>query len=105
MRRDVRGRVVLITGASRGIGKRVAGRLANRGAKLALTARSAGDLAALADELRKTGTDVEAFPADLTNPEDREQLVAAVVARFGGLDVLINSAGVCSFGEFSTSTE
>jgi short-subunit dehydrogenase len=105
MRRDVRGRVVLITGASRGIGKRVAFRLAKLGARLALTARSADDLAKIAGDLRASGTDVDAFPADLTNPADREQLVAGVVERFGGLDVLLNCAGVCSFGEFSTSTE
>jgi short-subunit dehydrogenase len=105
MRRDVRGRVVLITGASRGIGKRVAERLAKHGAKLALTARSADDLARLAGDLKAGGTEAEAFPADLTSPADREQLVAAVAARFGGLDVLVNCAGVCSFGEFSTSTE
>lgn len=105
MRRDLRGRVVLVTGASRGIGRRLAGKLAKLGARLALTARSADDLAKLAGDLRAGGTDVEAFPADLTNPADRERLVAAVVGRFGGLDVLVNCAGVCSFGEFGTSTE
>jgi short-subunit dehydrogenase len=105
MRRDVSGRVVLITGASRGIGKRAAVKLAKLGAKLALTARSEADLAKLAGDLRASGTDVATFPADLTKPEDREALVAGVIARFGGLDVLINCAGVCSFGEFSTSTE
>jgi len=105
MRRDVRGRIVLITGASRGIGKRVAERLAERGARLALTARSEGDLARIAGELRAGGTEVECFPADLTRPTDREKLVDSVVGRFGGLDVLLNCAGVCSFGEFSTSTE
>ena len=105
MRRDVRGRVVLVTGASRGIGKRVALRLAKLGAKLALTARSADDLAKLASDLRAAGAEAEVFPADLTRPDDREQLVAAVAARFGGLDVLVNSAGVCSFGEFGSSSE
>ena len=88
MRRDLRGRVVLVTGASRGIGRRAAGRLAKLGARLALTARSA-----------------DAFPGDLTDPGDRERIVAGTVAKFGGLDVLVNCAGVCSFGEFSTSTE
>ena len=105
MRRDLRGRVVLVTGASRGIGRRLAGKLAKLGARLALTARSADDLAKLAGDLRANGTDVEAFPADLTSPADRERLVAGVVGRFGGLDVLVNCAGVCSFGEFSTSSE
>lgn len=105
MRRDVRDRVILLTGASRGIGKRVAERLAARGAKLALTARAADELAVLVAELRQAGADAEAFPADLTDPAARERLVAAVADRFGRLDVLVNCAGVASFGEFSTSTE
>jgi short-subunit dehydrogenase len=105
MWRDVRGRVVLVTGASRGIGRRVAERLARRGARLVLTARSADDLGKLAGDLRANGAEVETVPADLTSPADRESLVAAAVGRFGGLDVLVNCAGVCSFGEFATSTE
>lgn len=105
MRRDVRGRVVLVTGASRGIGKRSAMRLAKLGARLALTSRSADDLDKIASDLRAAGTEVETFPADLTKPEDRSKMVEAVIQRFGGLDVLLNSAGVCSFGEFSSSSE
>jgi short-subunit dehydrogenase len=105
MRRDVRGRVVLVTGASRGIGRRAAGKLARLGAKLALTARSADDLAKLVGELRAAGAEAEYFPADLTDAVARAKLVADVVARFGALDVLINGAGVCSFGEFATSSE
>jgi short-subunit dehydrogenase len=103
--RDVRGRVVLVTGASRGIGRRVAERLAKRGAILALTARSEGDLTKLVGELKAAGAQAEAFPGDLTKPEDRERIVSAAVERFGQLDVLFNCAGVCSFGEFSTSSE
>lgn len=105
MRRELRGRTVLITGASRGIGRRTAERLAKLGARLALTARSADDLAKVVGECRAVGAEVEAFPGDLTQPADRQRIVADAVARFGGLDVLINCAGVCSFGEFSTSTE
>ena len=105
MRRDVRGRVVLVTGASRGIGRRVAVRLARLGARLVLTARSAEDLGKLATELRASGAEAETVPADLTSPADRGELVAATARRFGGLDVLVNCAGVCSFGEFATSSE
>ncbi len=105
MRRDLRGRVVLVTGASRGIGRRTAERLAKLGAILALTARSADDLTKLVGELRARGAQAEAFAGDLTKSEDRERIVSQTVARFGQLDVLINCAGVCSFGEFSTSRE
>jgi short-subunit dehydrogenase len=105
MRRDLRGRVVLVTGASRGIGRRAAQRLAELGATLALTARSAHDLAQLVSELKSTGAQAEAFPGDLTKPEDRTGIVSQTVSRFGQLDVLINCAGVCSFGEFSSSSE
>ncbi|MFO0822946.1 MAG: SDR family NAD(P)-dependent oxidoreductase [Gemmataceae bacterium] len=104
MWRDLRGRVVLVSGATRGIGRRTAERLAKLGAKLALTARSIDELAKVVGECRASGADTEGFPADLTKPADREKLVADVVARFGGLDVLVNCAGVGSFGEFSTST-
>jgi short-subunit dehydrogenase len=105
MRRDLRGRVVLVTGASRGIGRRAAERLAKRGAILALTARSADELTKLAGELKALGAEADCFPGDLTNSDDRERIVSQTVERFGRLDVLINCAGVCSFGEFSTSSE
>jgi short-subunit dehydrogenase len=105
MRRDLRGRVVLVTGASRGIGRRTAERLAGHGARLALTARSAEDLARVVATCRAAGAEAEAIPGDLARPEDRASIVASAVARYGALDVLVNSAGVCSFGEFATSTE
>ena len=104
MRRDLRGRVVLVTGASRGIGRRAAHALTRAGARVAVVARSADELAKLAGELRAAGADAEAFVADLTDPADRAKVVADVVCRFGRLDVLVNAAGVASFGEFATST-
>lgn len=104
MRRDLRGRVVLVTGASRGIGRRIAEKLAVVGARLAVTARSVEELGKLASDLRAGGAEVETFLADLTEPASRSTLVANVVRRFGGLDVLVNAAGVSSFGEFATSS-
>lgn len=103
MRRDVRGRIVLLTGASRGIGRRVAERLAKRGARLALVSRSVKDLESLKAEL--AGSDVEIFPCDLTDPAARTKLVLDVIVRFGGLDLLLNCAGVCSFCEFADSDD
>jgi short-subunit dehydrogenase len=104
MGRQLAKRIVLVTGASRGIGRRSALELAKEGARLAITARSQPELEKLATEIRGLGAEVSLFPADLTNPEDRERLIAEVVDCFGGLDILVNAAGVASFGEFSTST-
>lgn len=104
MRRNLAGRVILITGASRGIGRRTAISLAPYGARLALTSRSVDELNSLTQELSKHGVEAEIFPCDLTDPASRQKLVDDVVTKFGQLDVLINSAGVASFGEFATST-
>lgn len=104
MRRSLGGRSILLTGASRGIGRRVALRLARFGANLTLTARSVDELARLAEEIRAGGGTAETFAGDLTDPLMRESLVRTAVERFRGLDVLINCAGVASFGEFATGT-
>jgi short-subunit dehydrogenase len=105
MRRNLRGRNVLLTGASRGIGRCAAQRLAAHGARLLLTARTAPDLTTLAAELKASGAVVESLAADVTCPEDRQALMAAAAERLGGLDVLVNNAGVASFGDFAGSTE
>ncbi len=84
---------MLVTGASAGLGRAVARELARQGHRLALTARRADRLEALAEELRNLGSDVLIVPADLSSSEAAEGIVSSVVARFGGLDVLINNAG------------
>lgn len=104
MRRELEGRSILVTGASRGIGRRVAERLAKLGARLTVTARSEDELGTLVNEIRANGGVAEAVPVDLTDPQQRELLVATAVERHGGIDVLVNAAGVASFGEFITST-
>ena len=104
MGRDLKGRAVLVTGASRGIGRRVAERLARLGARLVVAARSESELETLVADIRAAGGEAEAVPVDLTDPLQRDLLVKTTVERFGGLDVLVNCAGVSSFGEFATST-
>ncbi len=104
MAQDLAGRVVVVTGASRGIGRRTARRLGTLRARLAVVARSADALATLVAELRAAGVECEAFPTDVTDPAARANLVADVVRRFGGIDVLVNSAGTASFAEFTDST-
>jgi len=90
MAQDIRGKVMIVTGASSGIGRAVARQFAAEGLKLVLVARSAAKLAALAEEL---GGDAVAIPADLTRAEDVDAMVAAAEARFGPIDILFANAG------------
>jgi short-subunit dehydrogenase len=96
---------MLITGASRGIGRALAQKAAQGGARLLLTARTTALLDELAKELSNGGAHVSTISADISCPEGRQQIVAAAVERLGGLDVIVNNAGVGSWGHFTTSTE
>ncbi|MCB2108767.1 MAG: SDR family NAD(P)-dependent oxidoreductase [Rhodobacteraceae bacterium] len=94
-------RVALITGGSRGLGAATARLLAAEGAKLVLAARSAGDLAKLADDLHAAyGTQSEAIPVDLTDPQSAEAAAAKAREAFGRIDILVNSAGASQGGLF-----
>lgn len=84
-------KVVMITGASRGIGAQTARAFARTGAKVALLSRDADRIAALAGEL---GPDALAIPCDVSRYREVEAAVAATVAAFGRLDVLVGNAGV-----------
>lgn len=94
------GKVALITGASQGIGKVVAGALAREGMHLILAARSVDKLESVATELRKSGVRVLTVPTDVSKREDLERLVATSVAEFGAIDVLVNNAGIEAFQAF-----
>ncbi|MCX5478230.1 SDR family oxidoreductase [Kaistia geumhonensis] len=87
---SIAGKVMVVTGASSGIGRAVARRFADEGAKLVLAARSADRLAAVAAEI---GGDALAVPADITRAEDIARLYAAARERFGGIDILFANAG------------
>ena len=91
--RSLSGQVIIITGASAGIGEGTARRLARAGARIVLSARRPDRLAALARELDPSGTNVLAVPGDVTVAADRERLVAAARAKFGRIDALVNNAG------------
>lgn len=86
--------VVLLTGASCGIGEATARHLAGLGYALVLTARRAELLSRLANELDPSGTRVLTVAADVNDPEDRQRLVQAALERFGRIDALVNNAGI-----------
>jgi len=88
---DLRGKVALVTGASGGIGASVARALAGEGVRLGLASRSGGDLGI---------EDAVARPCDVRDPAAVDDLVAATVDRFGGLDIVVANAGVGSYGPF-----
>ena len=88
------GKVAVITGASRGLGKAMALALAGAGARLALTARNRTDLEAVAQECRKLGAEAQAFVADVTDEDAVKGLAGEVASRLGPAQILINNAGV-----------
>jgi len=96
------GRAVLLTGASRGLGVLMAHALAERGMHLALAARSEGPLRSLAAELSRAGSIVVPIAADVTTEEGRRRIVGEAEHALGGIDVLVNNAGVESGGAFAT---
>ena len=98
MTQSLTNQVVIITGASSGIGEAFARRLANEGCKLTLAARSVDKLEALAAELDAESLVVR---ADMTERSDIERMVEATQARFGRIDVLCANAGVYVPGEFA----
>ena len=86
------GRVVLVTGASAGIGLASAARLAEAGASVCMTARRPGVLAAAVEKLAATGADVVGVPGSVADAGERVAVVDACLSRFGRLDVLVNNA-------------
>jgi NAD(P)-dependent dehydrogenase (short-subunit alcohol dehydrogenase family) len=97
MNLELSGRVAIVTGASRGIGRAIAESLADEGMHITLAARSRDQLDELASAI-KTTTLVQAV--DLREPEAPARVVAATVERFGALDLLVNNAGATKRGDF-----
>lgn len=94
--------VVVITGASSGIGRATAHRYAGRGARLVLASRSASALETVAAECRERGSDALVVPTDVTDEAAVGALAAAAVAEFGRIDVWVGNASVFAFGAFDT---
>ncbi|HLV79605.1 MAG TPA: SDR family NAD(P)-dependent oxidoreductase [Chthonomonadaceae bacterium] len=101
---DLAGKVVLITGGSRGLGLVMAREFASRGARLALCARDAEELDRAREDLETRGAEAFTVPCDVTDRALVERMVEAVRAHYGRIDVLVNNAGIITVGPMETMT-
>ncbi|HXZ10174.1 MAG TPA: SDR family oxidoreductase [Paraburkholderia sp.] len=101
MSNNIAGKVVVITGASSGLGAATARMLAARGASVVLGARRVEMMNALADEIRAAGGKVEVVATDVTNATQVKNLIDTAVKTFGRLDVLVNNAGLMAIAPMS----
>jgi len=102
----IRGKVALVAAASQGMGRATALALAREGARVVLCARNQGPLDDAAAAIRaETGTELLAFPADVSSPADIHALVAAATTSFGGVDFLVTNAGGPPTGRMEGLTE
>ncbi len=92
---SLEGKVALVTGASRGIGRAIALKLAERGATVAVNYRGSADKAReVVEQIRALGREAEAFQADVSQEDQVKAMFKAIKGRWGGVDVLVNNAGI-----------
>lgn len=103
--RKLRDKRVVITGASSGIGRELAKQLASEGCRLIINARRKDRLSELASEIQGGGAVCHVVEGDVTDPTVREQLLAASQDHLGGLDILINNAGIGAMGRFDEASQ
>jgi NAD(P)-dependent dehydrogenase (short-subunit alcohol dehydrogenase family) len=101
---DLKGKTVLITGGSRGLGLVLAREFAEEGANVAICARDPAELEKASADLAGRGASVFAFPCDVTDRAQVKELIQVVRRRFGGVDVLVNNAGVIQVGPLEVMT-
>ena len=102
---DLRDRVALVTGASRGIGHDLALALAHAGARVAAAARSQADLQELVADIAAEGGEADPVELDLRDPDSIDAAIEQTVARFGRIDVLVNNAGLGTNHDALDATE
>jgi NAD(P)-dependent dehydrogenase (short-subunit alcohol dehydrogenase family) len=101
---ELRGKVAVVTGASRGIGKAIAQSLLTEGCSVAICGRNAGRLNAAVADLSRTGARVLGVPTDVTDESAVGRFVAAAIEAFGRIDILVNNAGTHLRGTVETTT-
>ena len=103
-RADLRGKVALVSGGSRGLGLLIARELYREGCKIAICARDRVELARAHEDLVQRGADVLALHCDVMDREQCERLVELVRANFGAIDLLVNNAGIIQVGPIESMT-
>ena len=101
---DIKDKVALITGASSGIGKATAFCFAREKAKLMLVSRNEQALKEIANSARQIGAEVEIFPADITDEQQVKECIDKTMETFGGIDIMVNSAGIIASGTIENTT-
>jgi len=104
MEKELTNKVLLITGATSGIGKATALRFSQAGANIAAVGRDHAALQELQNQVENGGAKLLAVPADLSREGETEGVVAKTIERFGGIDVLVNSAGHISSGNIENTS-
>jgi len=100
MYEDLKGKVAIITGARRGMGKADAVSFAKNGAKVTVADISQEECQLVVDEIEKNGGEALAVKCDVTNEKEIEEMVEKTVEKFGKVDILVNNAGICQFKPF-----
>lgn len=103
--KTLEGKIAIVTGASKGIGRAIALRLAQDGATLVLTARTDADLAKVAAEIKSGGGKATQVAADLRDPAIAAAIVKAALDAHGAIDIVVNNAGATKHGDFFQLTD
>lgn len=104
-RGPLRGKVAVVIGGGRGIGRETARRLASAGARVVVAARTASELESVVAEIATLGGEARAMPVDITRPDSVQLLAQSVRQAYGHIDVLVNSAGHSLIAHLDATTE
>ena len=105
MAEKLKGKVAIVTGAGRGLGRPIALAYAEEGASVVLVSRTESELKAVAEEAARHNVQTLPVPTDLTDEKQVKEMVAKALARFGRIDILMNNAGVSGPKDFITDIQ